>query len=1796
MSSIFSELVADVVLERCGSATENDKYLIGSLLDVPAAELYIALAGRTNATCRVRTGTADSDHWDLQAVQLENQVMVLPYLVREQQDGGTDPNQGNRGFNGKLRDWFDRETADGEIRVLVTFDEDPIETQMTAMDGGLSQSALSTKALLDHLQVELAETASHGIRPLLERILAFIRSRDDLTAAQITRAVHELRLASSAGSEAAVGEQLVQLPWLLRDPGIEAGTAKTRLSRSEKHRSRVDSWAQAPDDDFEDEVRAHYDKTLADKLIASRRLGVVRWSEFTLTELQEGLRTTAVQPDKNRFDPATPLVVRGAAVSVLRLLEDAAPPHYSVVALVRSANLRVDVHLARALIDRETLHLVTYEQAGEDYVRAPVRRITAEQVPGQTEISFEIVANPLSGKWFFCDIVLTNSSSFVKRYLSKVSVGLLVDSEASALPYDAACNIDAASQRFVVSDEPVILVATPEGETEPAPDTDVVRSAENGAETEDLVITVSPEPVLVPVVYELVEDDEPPAETGEFSPEHAVLRFAAAENVPVGTIEPGRLAIAQGRATVATAGREAVILDVPDLGRSRWRIEAAMLSDPETTNYVVEGDGTLSADRALQELAMSAELARSFSSFLEARIAFFNRVRTEASGSRLTVLAARLPEMAEAESYVAAYADLLESVPDNVNWRAEYERILLVDSVRVGNGDEILVGPTSPLAVAFHTEIQRSLDKWADDSVENLSVRDVDLLVPRFALPLVRNGNNWYETRFTAYPWRAYMRRSQLEEARGEPFLATFVARRIEAFLKVHPLYRDQNRTLVLAFVNPSDGAHIRDALLQILKAAAKPREPLLDRVPQFEVKLFAGDESADDAAVERLGSELDRFMSITQESGAPGWLEQELMRRLTYTKGRLDEYIADPSAFSHLAFIQNYFRPGSLQAYDLTERPSTLYIGGLGADVERASEIHANDISFSSGVWLGQSPRDSHLKRIIGRSAEIVASASGNPVTANRGFGVLTTVLKADIPALYERAVWVVHLDRHIGLELFYPQAGTSGETPYILDHTDQENLQESGFDAITATTMVRPYLALIRSIFDRFVDGMDETRADRMLRWLNLLSGRWALQLLQETPTQIKERLGAVIAFRMLALRERIFDTEDTLFLVISLDELLRVTPKEGLALQEGWAAEFGHSGAASDDLLVLRVPLDFDERPVVHFRTIEVKYSEGAPPTDKAWEQLAQTHRLLELMFATRGPGRQFRGRVLAKLIRTYVSRLTSYGLLKTGVETDSRFVRALDSIGAGDFDFAPVFFRSGTAVVGDFMSIEPNYDEPVYEAEPYVPAEHSEPKIGRIRIGKDLIDALAADNEDEAQAGTYSAPSYDGPEGEPPEEDSSAQDDQPDAPTDGAGRGEQGTAGAGGVDESPTGDTLAGKTLPASGDGTAVPTETTRPEAEDRDAAPPGDTALLLRSRFAVPQTELLHLADRLDQVFARYSLPVQPFNPSLADAGPNVIRFRTRMLEAGTIGSIEARTRDINRELAIDEPVYIGQEPPYVVVDVPRPNRALISLDDVLPALDDHAEAAPGELPVVMGLDASGRIEIANLADMPHLLVAGSTGSGKSVFLSTLGACLARLPVSRLELVVVDIKGLDFAPFKLLPHTRGGAPIEDPDEAIATLESLMTDEVRRRREIFRESGARHIVEHYRSSAEDSWPRQIVVMIDEYAQLASASGTSKATLESLVQQYAQYARAFGIYLVLATQRPSVDVITGRIKANLPARCVFRLPSFNDSRTVIDTGGAEKLLGAGDMLFYRDGTIQRLQGVFTGPDDFRRMSERH
>ena len=220
----------------------------------------------------------------------------------------------------------------------------------------------------------------------------------------------------------------------------------------------------------------------------------------------------------------------------------------------------------------------------------------------------------------------------------------------------------------------------------------------------------------------------------------------------------------------------------------------------------------------------------------------------------------------------------------------------------------------------------------------------------------------------------------------------------------------------------------------------------------------------------------------------------------------------------------------------------------------------------------------------------------------------------------------------------------------------------------------------------------------------WLNLLSGRWALQLLQGTPTQIKERLATVIAFRLLADRERIFEGSDSVCAVVSLDELLRVTGKEGLSTSEGWAADFFHKGVASDDLLLLRCLCREKGGSGCMRRVIEVKYSESVPPVEKAYAQVVATQKLLNHMFATGGAGRSFRARVLAKLVKSYVSRLAAYQHLPSDIASDPRYIQALNAVGSGDFDFIAAFHRDGYMLVGDFISVEPTNRTALHQPQP------------------------------------------------------------------------------------------------------------------------------------------------------------------------------------------------------------------------------------------------------------------------------------------------------------------------------------------------------------------------------------------------------------------------------------------------------------------------------------------------------------
>lgn len=297
--------------------------------------------------------------------------------------------------------------------------------------------------------------------------------------------------------------------------------------------------------------------------------------------------------------------------------------------------------------------------------------------------------------------------------------------------------------------------------------------------------------------------------------------------------------------------------------------------------------------------------------------------------------------------------------------------------------------------------------------------------------------------------------------------------------------------------------------------------------------------------------------------------------------------------------------------------------------------------------------------------------------------------------------------------------------------------------------------------------------------------------------------------------------------------------------------------------------------------------------------------------------------------------------------------------------------------------------------------------------------------------------------------------------------------------------------------------------------------------------------------------------------------------------------------------------------PTIGIEVPNRKRDVISLRAVLES--EEFEASPSHLTISMGKDINGRIKVATLETMPHALIAGSTGSGKSVMINSLiMSVLYKSTPDEVRMIMVDPKRVELGMYEGIPHLLTPV-ITDPRKATNALKNAVL-EMERRLRLLAEHGARNIDQFNkkvallrnqpRSLFEEQENREpvdelkplpyILILIDELADLMILEGRN---VEESVTRLAQMARAVGMHLVLATQRPSVDVITGIIKANFPARISFRVATRVDSRTVLDVMGAEHLLGKGDMLYLPPGSsrLTRVHGAFvteteiTGVVDF-------
>ena len=326
--------------------------------------------------------------------------------------------------------------------------------------------------------------------------------------------------------------------------------------------------------------------------------------------------------------------------------------------------------------------------------------------------------------------------------------------------------------------------------------------------------------------------------------------------------------------------------------------------------------------------------------------------------------------------------------------------------------------------------------------------------------------------------------------------------------------------------------------------------------------------------------------------------------------------------------------------------------------------------------------------------------------------------------------------------------------------------------------------------------------------------------------------------------------------------------------------------------------------------------------------------------------------------------------------------------------------------------------------------------------------------------------------------------------------------------------------------------------------------------------------------------------------ALAEQEDNQVQMEVR--NRVKVDSILAREKDL--ALALAAPTLRIQAPvpgeSLVGVEMPNKSSSMVTIRTVMESPEYERMLTGGGLPVALGLASAGEPVALDLLKMPHLLIAGATGSGKSVCINTvISSIICHQDPAKVRMLLVDPKRVELTPYNGIPHLVTPVVV-DPDKVVRLLKGAI-QEMMRRYKLLEEAGARNIASYNRNPRATEEMPYFVICIDELADLMM---TASFDVEQSLCRLAQLGRATGIHLIVATQRPSVDVLTGLIKANFPSRIAFAVASQVDSRTILDSAGAERLLGRGDLLFISSDSPKpkRVQGVFISEDESAALSE--
>ena len=364
----------------------------------------------------------------------------------------------------------------------------------------------------------------------------------------------------------------------------------------------------------------------------------------------------------------------------------------------------------------------------------------------------------------------------------------------------------------------------------------------------------------------------------------------------------------------------------------------------------------------------------------------------------------------------------------------------------------------------------------------------------------------------------------------------------------------------------------------------------------------------------------------------------------------------------------------------------------------------------------------------------------------------------------------------------------------------------------------------------------------------------------------------------------------------------------------------------------------------------------------------------------------------------------------------------------------------------------------------------------------------------------------------------------------------------------------------------------------------------DINLLNRKRnsFGDSRQQMYETSNKLISVLENFGVKAKLLQVT---QGPAVTRYEIQPSSGVKLSKIVGLADDLALNLAVPT-VLVAAVPGKAAVGIEVPNKetAAVTAREMLES--EEFVNSKSKLSIALGRDIGGRVVVGDIAKMPHVLIAGSTGSGKSVCINTIiTSLLYKASPDEVKLIMVDPKVVELGVYNGIPHLLIPV-VTDPKKAAGAL-NWAVSEMMRRYDIFAQEGVKNLAGYNQVMEQTGKQKlpQIVIIIDELADLMMVAAKE---VEDYICRLAQLARAAGLHLIVATQRPTVDVITGLIKANIPTRIAFAVASQIDSRTIIDRGGAEKLLGKGDMLYAPQGcrTPTRVQGAFVSDDEIERL----